>query len=777
MKARHVVWGLVLGFLLQSLIQGFDRFLYVSFPVNLFGTLLLTLTLVGVGVGALAGATRPALRASLWLGAAAITLIAVLGIWQGTNEFAVRGTVVVFCYLAGMFGAFLLGRVAGDRTVVIDVAVVIAVVALIAGMCGIRNVSVHYLLTNQYYPYPKPTHYVARAIGMIGAWVVSGVLAGILGSRIAQLVRSTERLHSTLAALAVGLAAGGVASYFAHQAINPYRTMVVWGVLAVAALVSRRLVVVPVGALVLVGIGLWSERIAPAPFVWRLADYKIRSQHWTPYYKLDFVSFNGDTCMGGVYDNLMLWYHCQDAEKLPREISTVFRVAGEGRKSALAIGRTDSMYLSLLEKWHGPLERSKSLEYDQTVVDEVTGPYSRYFNDRWKKPGHTAVAGDLKRLIRDEKEKYDIIFLNGQMIRLYLHPRTLIPQEDYLFDHDTVADMVRLLEPGGLLVIDWGSSQEVELYDAWSNLPKGTYASAFWTTLSNLPMSGLPLFFMFVSPDQAVAEPMAARIEALGMDRERSRAVGVDPAKMTPTDTDDRPFLQWGLSISYAVMPVPLVLLLGTVTWRLARHGRALGSATREARRLGAPLFFVALGILAGFFETLIVGRLSRADAAGVPMGAALLWPFFALGYVVPCALRLGDAGVAARRAGALVAALAAAAGLTIALVLESSLPAMVVASSLLGVGVATLMVATLGGLSGEARGQAWGLAQLGSVLGLALFQTLVFLLGFQGLSIAFAVLAVLLGAAATRLLPSRPAEGSWVGEGSASSEARPSPA
>ncbi|MBK7976975.1 MAG: hypothetical protein IPK07_28180 [Deltaproteobacteria bacterium] len=728
-------------------------------------------------MGALAGTTRPPLKASLWLGAAAITLIAVLGIWQGTNEFAVRGTIVVFCYLTGMFGAFLLGRIAGDRTVIVDVAVVLAVLVLVAGMCGIRNVSVHYLLTNQYYPYPKPTHYVARAVGMIAAWVVSGVLAGILGSRIALLVRSTERLYATLAALAIGLAAGGVASYFAHQAINPYRTIVVWGVLAIAALAARRTVALAVGAVVLLAVGLGSEKITPAPFVWRLADYKIRSQHWTPYYKLDFVSFNGDTCMGGVYDNLMLWYHCQDPDKLPREISTVFRVAGEGRKSALAIGRTDSMYLSLLEKWHGPLERTKSLEYDQTVVDQVTGPYSRYFNDRFRKPGHTAVAGDLKRLIHEEKEKYDIIFLNGQMIRLYLHPRTLIPQEDYLFDRDTITDMVRLLNPGGLLVIDWGSSQEVELYDAWSNLPEGTYASAFWTTLSNLPMSGLPLFFMFVSPDPAVAEPMAARIEALGMDRERSRAVGVDPAKMTPTDTDDRPFLQWGLSISYAVMPVPLVLLLGTVTWRLARHARALGAAPRVIRRLGAPAVFVAVGLLSGFLETLVVGRLSRADAAGVPMGAALLWPFFALGFVAPCVLRLGDASIALRRVGALAAAGAAGAGLALAVVLDGSLPAMVVASSLLGTAVATLVVATVGGLGGEARGQEWGLVQLGAVLGLALFQTLVFVLGFQGLSIALAVFAVGVGAAATRLLPSRPAEGSWVAEGSTTSAPRPSPA
>ena len=84
-----------------------------------------------------------------------------------------------------------------SSTVIVDVAVVLAVLVLVAGMCGIRNVSVHYLLTNQYYPYPKPTHYVARAVGMIAAWVVSGVLAGRV------LLSSSTRLRTLLATLTV----------------------------------------------------------------------------------------------------------------------------------------------------------------------------------------------------------------------------------------------------------------------------------------------------------------------------------------------------------------------------------------------------------------------------------------------------------------------------------------------------------------------------------------------------------------------------------------------
>ncbi len=770
MRARHVGLGLVLGFLLQTLIQGFERFLYVSFPINLFGTLFLTLTLAGIGMGALGAATRATLAGRFWVGTAIVALIGTLGIWQGTNEFAVRFTIVVMCYLAGLLGAFLLGRIAGERSLVADVTLAVLVIVLAAGMCGIRNVSVHYLLTNQYYPYPKPTHYLARAVGMTLAWIASGMLAGVLGGRIAVLVRHTERLHATLGALAAGLAAGGVTSYFAHQLVNPYRTMVVWSIAMLVALLARRRALLPLGVAALVGIGLWSERITPAPFAWRLADYKIQSQHWTPYYKLDFASFGSDSCMGGIYDNLMLWYHCQDADKLPREISSVFRIAGEGRKSALAIGRTDSMYLSLIEKWHGPLERSKSLEYDQTVVDQVTGPYSRYFNDRWKKPGHVAVAGDLKRLIHEETDKYDIIFLNGQMIRLYLHPRTQIPQEDYLFDRDTVRDMLGLLNPGGVLVIDWGSSQEVELYDAWSNLPDGAHASAFWTTLSNLPMSGLPLFFMFVSPDPAV-ENMAARIEALGMDHERSRAVAIDPTKMTPPDTDDRPFLQWGLSISYAALPVPLALLFVTIAWRLVRHAGALTRVT-GARRVGAPVLFLGIGILAGLLETLVVGRLSRASAAGVPMGAALLWPIFVAGYAVPCGLAIGSRSVLARRSAVGAAVAAAAMGVMLSLTLETSLAAMGVAAALLGTTVATLTVTGLGLLEPEARAQAWGFTQLGAVIGLTVFQTLVFVLGFQWLSIVVAALAALLGGAGARLLPKRAPESGFY----ASESADPSP-
>jgi len=763
-KVKHVAWGLALGFLLQSLIQGFDRFLYVSFPVNLFGSLFLVLTLAGVGIGALAGSARPAIRPSLWAWTAGVALVAIVGVWQSTDDLAFRFFILIVGYGAGLLGAFLLGREASERAPWLDVALLVSVVALGAGMCGIRNVSVHYLLTNQYYPYPKPTHYVARTVGMGAAWIASGLLAGILGSRFARLLASTDRFHETLGGFAAGLAGGVVASYFAHQAFNPYLTMLAWGALTLLVVANRKWIVVPAGFAMLAGIGWWSQSIAPAPFVWRLADYKIQSQHWTPYYKLDFVSFNQDTCMGGVYDNLMLWYHCQDPDKLPREISTVFRVAGEGRKSALAVGRTDSMYLSLIEKWYGPLERSKSLEFDQTVVNEVTGPYSRYFNDRWKRPGHTAVAGDLQTLIRDEKEKYDIIFLNGQMIRLYLHPRTLIPQEDYLFDRDTIAGMLRLLNPHGLLVIDWGSSQEEEVYDAWSNVPDGAYASAFWTTLSNLPMSGLPLFFMFVSPDRELAEGMAARVEALGMDHDRSRAVPLDPSRLTRVDTDDRPFLQAGLSIGYAILPLPLLLVIGVIAWRLSRHARAL--APDGSARLRS--YFVALGALGGLLETIVVGRLSRADPAGVPMGAVLLWPIFLGGYLVPCALRLGDAPAAMRRTAAWVAALLTAAGLVAGLTLDRSLPAMAGASLAIGVGVATLFVSLAGGLEPAARAQAWGIAQLGSVLGVVTFQTLVYTLGFQWLVLALAVAAALLGHAGGRLLPERPtatgSEPTWLG-------------
>ena len=55
MAKRSLIVALWLGFLTQVLVQGYDRFLYVKFPLNLFGTLFL-----GFAVVIAIGGTVPA---------------------------------------------------------------------------------------------------------------------------------------------------------------------------------------------------------------------------------------------------------------------------------------------------------------------------------------------------------------------------------------------------------------------------------------------------------------------------------------------------------------------------------------------------------------------------------------------------------------------------------------------------------------------------------------------------------------------------------------------
>jgi hypothetical protein len=247
--------------------------------------------------------------------------------------------------------------------------------------------------------------------------------------------------------------------------------------------------------------------------------------------------------------------------------------------------------------------------------------------------------------------------------------------------------------------------------------------------------------------------------------------VALDPTRLTRVDTDDRPFLQAGLSVGYALLPLPLFLVLATIAWRLGLHVRARGLSRGGVR--WAALAFTVLGIVGGLLETIVVGRLSRADPAGVPMGAALLWPIFLAGYLVPCGLRLGDAVPSTRRAAVLAAVVAIAAALGMGVTLDRSLAAMIAASALAGIGIATLFVALAGDLEPAARGRAWGLTQIGAVLGLTLFQTLVYALGFQWLLIGLAIVAALLGGATLMLLPARPdaaAEEAWIGSEAPSS-------
>ncbi|MBK7974153.1 MAG: hypothetical protein IPK07_13040 [Deltaproteobacteria bacterium] len=401
----------------------------------------------------------------------------------------------------------------------------------------------------------------------------------------------------------------------------------------------------------------------------------------------------------------------------------------------LGIGRVDGTTALTVAPPEKPLERVTLVEVDPVVADRLNGALAKYNGGLAHQPQHRIVSADWRTFLEHDDQRYDVLALDGLGIALYTIPLTNFPHEGWLFTRESFRTMFdRRLEKDGVLVINWGSTRENEVYPLVANFPPDVAKAAFWVTFSEYPFSGLPLFLIAASRDHA-------RIEAL-----RAALDGVPPFKEVPIPadlsaykfTDDSPLVQRMVYRDGLVLGFPLAFAVAGCVLTLATRSRRKGLVSA-----GASGAIVAAGLLTTVGLAWLTSRHARI---ALPSGAAL-------GALLICGTWLAGLGAAlaasARlpRWAALVGAIAAG-GAVLGLAAQVEPPTALIVAGATALGLAT------GALAGTSFALATDRARAASylmtaALGLVIYQQLLIRTGFhviaQGWCAAVLALALVL--------------------------------
>lgn len=641
--------------------------------------------------------------------------------------------VLMYALLGFPAGAALVGRVRVGGGLVIAVAVGMAVFAA----CSVvnQNFTTHYLLGKAYYPYPLPENAALR-IGALALTMLGSPLPFLASGRLfSGRFRTASNPWRACAWLVAGVLAGGVAGFELTLRFGPY----LWLLLGVAGLTMmlpagwwRAACAVLIAAAMVFSVTKKEE----AFYVWRVGGYERLSTHWTPFYRVDFISFNNDRCIGAVYNTVMVWYVCPQVDMLPAEIRMIMKAVAKDKERVLIAGRTDGMYAQIIHHHYPKVKEVVSVECDPVVVRKMVGDYARYNNYVFRRPGFSAHAADVRGFLENEKEQYDLLFLNGIGIGLFYMPGSITRQEAYLTTKESY-DVIfnRLLKDDGVFVIDWGSSREVEAIPMLANAPPGVHTRAYWFTMGQYPLVGLPLFFVFGSRSEAELDRISREIETMPT----FQRIEPDPeAVRRGRFEDDRPLHNYMLAALVLVMTSPLAAgVLGVLVAMMLFSRRVRADFPGVA-------FFSTAGLAVGMMAEMVMTRNLRffIDGAGtgVVKVAAALAAGLAAGQFLWVASKGKHSGFGAILAGLVLGAVFVwnvASGDTVAAMSGAFLVGCL-GSALWGFGWSFTPP--------EKRPAALCASWLGGILGIYLCQLLIFTFGFTPASYVMAVVAALTG-------------------------------
>lgn len=511
-RLRGAARVFALGFAAGALMFLFNRWALVKFPLNL----ALVGLLIYAGLGLAWGVS------AAWLGRGALERRAPL--------------------LAVLIGAWLFGLLANE------------------------NVTTHYLLGSVYYPYPLPPQAYLRVAGLLLAVGLSPAPLYAAGHAFGDALRRAPSGAGAYAWFALGLAAAVPAAHFSVLWLGVYAPAIAVCAVVAFLLPHRRAALI---GLLLCGAAAWTSahNKNESFYVWRIDEYTNMSTHWTPYYRLDFISFKDGRCVGGVYNTIMIWYACDSVEHYPTEMRRLMAELARGRERVLLAGRTDGLYAGMLLDANPRFRTFESVEFDPVVPRLMAGRYAEYNGRVFQRPGMSVETADLRQAIRtraDAGKQYDLIFQNGIGIRLFNMPRSVFLQEDYLTARENYSDIFnRLLAPGGVYVIDWGSSMEDEVYPMLANIPEGVSVRAFHIWIGEFPLSGLPLFYVVASRDKAQLDRIAERMLQMPTVRE----VKIDARQAAAARFgENRPIHHKPLAPGLLVLMLPFFIALVAAT-------------------------------------------------------------------------------------------------------------------------------------------------------------------------------------------------------------------
>ena len=604
-----------------------------------------------------------------------VALQKTLTILQVFNFSSVFNATLIFCFFS--FG--VAGASRKQKSILVGATALIVFSALLlAAALTNRHFTAMSIASDVYYPVPMPKSGSFNKIALILCLFISPAVFYPFGARLAAKFQapgfSSQR---GLTAFFIGTALGiGAVNAFAY--FGPFVWLAIG--LGVWSMVLFKPLQAAVGVILLAGVFAgFQYNPTRTFFTFAVMQYDYKGGAYGRDVKVDFVAFRDDGCIGTVIDNIMMTWECTELDWLSPEFDYMFRTLinplspypSQLEMSALApnekppwqagldvldVGRSGGGYCRGIELYSGP-NHNQTVEFDPAMAAQLLNNYTKYTTGIYTRPDAKVHTGDFRtnlEKLAEKGETFDYIFLSGIGTKTYLLPRSYNFVEHFLLTEEgTRLIFDRLLKPGGMLFLDWGSSDTMEAQWFVGSFPKDAAISVFWTTYSDFPMSGSPMILVFASKDHRKIEAIDTRLRRL------SGFLSVDyrPGLERFKTTDNRPNFQ--LPMQHIILVFHLLLLpilpLGYVRLR-KRTGKEYGRISALAFGAGAGAGF-GESLFAGF-NPLVIGPFDLPGWALLHMGywagmaaGALLTTLFMRRLTRPACI----AGVALFAAGVLL--------------------------------------------------------------------------------------------------------------------------
>lgn len=493
-----------------------------------------------------------------------------------------------------------------------------------------QNVTVHFLILNTYYPYPKPQGVVFYMTLLILFIALLPVVPFYLGAK--------AKLESPRA-LFIFFLGGAAATFFSHHVILLMGAPLFLSLALFLIFFERKPVAAALFLLCLSSLFFFKKNVF---FLWRVRDYKTLSSHWTPHYKVDFISFNHDRCLGGVHNTLMIWYVCDSLPLLENEVRQSQQALVPYAHDVLNLGRVDGINALTLLEQGANIHSFTSADMDAFVENKVRAQYHKYNKEIFHRANMKSLSGDLRSIMKKTSKRYDLVYLDGIGIRLYTYPFSIIPYENYLYTKDSYDTLfMRVLKKDGVLIADWGSSNLEEVYPLVANLPHDAHFKVYWTTFTNYPMLGLPVFYVLAAKSMKRLNDISENLKLTANFKE----IKIPPVSTLYHFNDSRPFVQRALYFILLFLSLPLAFLFAAC-WRFLKRNFAFQtpqvfygiffglllaySLSRDTRYFYAGPATGFLCVNTAFFVFLFLGSLmpfsSWVKTASIPTFALFLF-------------------------------------------------------------------------------------------------------------------------------------------------------
>jgi hypothetical protein len=474
-------------------------------------------------------------------------------------------------------------------------------------------------------------------------------------------------------------------------------------------------------------------------FTWGVNDYKRVADEWSPYYKIDMLSFKGDSVLWGLYNYtgmLLASRRFEDMEAAaPMNEALYLAAMPPGARTALILGSGGGMSHPGLFTPH--MSRVTAVEIDPVIVNIMSTRFSAYNRGFYNDPRVTPVIAEGRAFLQSNPAMYDYIEYESLDTRLYSAGMNIVPVENRLYTREGLAAAMSRLAPEGLMRITMGTDDDARVVlPVVSGLPDDVFFDVYRVTidmelLTGVGEQGAGGALAGWKKDMPHTAILVAKKKYM-LDRVRrwqAELPGAERAKIQRLDlardpgaalTDNKPFVG---GASQPGLSVWLFVLAAAIAPALAAYGRRPHGARR-----GTLAFFYLVGAAYVCLEILFLALGVRGSLN--PAWTALwLTSLFVLGNAAACAA----ASVLHPGRGVLgAAALLLAAGVAASLQLTQTPGAAMAASLAAGFLGGLFWPAALERVPAAARAHALSWDALGAFPGVVIFHASLYLMGFH---------------------------------------------